>query len=589
MQPQLTTRKQSHAVHQRALQLGYTPLQAKILAGRLTDQEADTLDKRVSPKLSQLDGPETLPDIDQATNRIVQAIADQEMVLSNTDFDCDGVSGQCVIQSAMVDVFGHPRSRLKPFIGLRLRDGYGVSANVTERMLREIDGRGLCVTADQGTGDQARVALLKERGIDTVVTDHHGVPEEGPPASAVACVNPTRADSNFPDRLIAGVHVAFLVMASVRQRLIAQGMLDRDTPSLAHLSDFVALGVTADAVSFARSINNRAIVSYGLSLMNRDDARPAWKALRRHLKKDDAFTSTDIAFSLGPLVNAAGRMSDAMEGVRYLMSTTEQQASAHLQLLDQANRERREIEARMKERALVIADAEVQRSRAGLVIYMDDGHAGIHGVVASRVAEAFGRPVACFSPKPGAEGVITGSLRSIPGVHMRECLVEIQNQHPGCQLGFGGHEGAAGTHLLLSNLDRFAEAFDAAVKQRVGSRTLAPCIWVDGELPGPPDLSYLPQIAALQPYGREFDTPVFTMTATVESMRPVGDQTHLQVKLRDAAGGQHAGIWFRAIGSDGVPPVKVGERRQFAFELDANTFRNRTSVQLKIRGAAPRN
>lgn len=585
MPPELKNRPISNAVLGRAAQLGYTPLQARILAGRLTDEEAPTLERRVSPRLPYMDGPWSLPDIEPAVQRICQAVVDGETVVLNSDFDCDGVSAQVVMLKAMTEVFGHPRSKVKSVIGLRLRDGYGMSSNVTDRILKEVHGPALCITADQGSADEERIATLRRHGIQTVVTDHHGIPEAGPPASAVACVNPMRADSAFPDRCIAGVHVAFLVMCAVRQRLIESGILRKDTASLAHLADIVALGVTADAVSFARSINNRAIVSHGLSLMNHRDARAPWRALRRLLKKDDAFTAQDISFGLGPLCNSAGRLSDAMAGVHYLMEDDEERAFELLQMLDVANKERREIEKRMTERAMRIASDAVAEGRAGIVIYMEDGHPGVHGVTASRIVEAFGRPVACLSPKAGLPGQLTGSLRGIPGVHLRDCLAEIHELHPTCQSGFGGHAGACGTHLPLSKLEVFREAFDAAVRKRVGSRDLAPWLWTDGDLPVTPSLAVLPELAALHPYGREFDPPVFTIPARVEQARPVGDMTHLQLTLVDQAGIGHSAIWFRAIGSDGVQPVRIGDERRFAVELAANTYRQQTRLQLMVRAA----
>lgn len=582
MQTILARRPLSQSVLAGALNEGYTPLQAQIIAGRLQDKEAADLRQRISPRLSALSSPRHLPDIEIATERLARVVIDHEVLACATDYDCDGVSAQCVIQHAFLNVFHHAASRFRPFIGLRMRDGYGMSDNLVERILEQAPDTNVVCTADQGSSDQARLAILQQHRIDTIVTDHHGVPESGPPAAAIACVNPVRVDSQFEDKCIAGVHVAFLTMCAVRERLIDLGALDKDTPSLAHLADLVALGVVADAVSFARSINNRAITRYGLSLMNGRNPRPCWQAARQLLKKSDSFVASDVAFFLGPLINAAGRLSDAMTGVRFLMSSSVDEAWEYLSQLDAANKERREIEAQMRAKAIPIAQKEAAAGRSAVVVFLEDGHSGIHGVVCSKVVEAVGRPAVCFSRKPGDSEMITGSLRSIEGVHIRECLAEVDQLNPGLLTGFGGHAGAAGAHLKLANLARFTDAFDASVRSRVQGRALVPSIKVDGELRGAPSLEHVADLMALAPYGREFDAPIFTMVATVVQAVPVGDGTHLRMSVRDDAGAVHAAIWFRAVGSDGVIPVMLGDRKIFAFELGANTFRNTTTVQLKI-------
>jgi len=241
----LRQRQISPLILRKAEGLGLTPLQARIVAARIPEGDVDVLQTRIWPRLADLSSPELLPDIDMAADRIAQAVIDRETVIINTDFDADGVSGNCVLQSAFLDTFRHPPERLHSVIGLRLRDGYGVSSNVTDRIISIANGPALVITADQGSADQERIARMRELGIETVVTDHHEIPEAGPPRAAVACVNPTRRDSAFPDRFVAGVHVAFLVMAVVRQRLIELQYLSPDAPRLSQLADFVALGTTA--------------------------------------------------------------------------------------------------------------------------------------------------------------------------------------------------------------------------------------------------------------------------------------------------------------------------------------------------------
>lgn len=559
---------------------GFTPLQSRLLAGRLTAAEAPDLATRIRPSIQQLDGPESLPDIERAADRIARAVIEQENVGLCTDYDVDGCSSSSVLTSTFLETFRHPRERLHHFSGHRMRDGYGVSNTLTDRIIASGISPGLIITADQGSNDPARITRLAQASLETVITDHHRMGE--PPADAVACVSPARRDSAFPDPCIAGAHVAWLVCCAARQRLIDVGHLPASTPKLSHLLDFVAAAAIADATSLGRSRNNRAVVSYGLSLMN-SRPRPAWTALRELLGKSDPFTAADLGFLVSPMVNSAGRLDDSRPGLDFLLAPDHSTALHFAQRLKELNLRRREIEAEMREKALAVAKAFVDTGASGIVVHLDDGHMGIHGIVASRVVAATGRPTACFSPKPEQPGMLTASLRSVPGIDVHQILSEIAQAHPDLQKHWGGHSQAAGTAVHISDLALFTEAFDAGVRRQSTSE-LRPQIFTDGDFDAP-SLNVLPEISVLEPFGREFEPPLFEMPARIVSQRGVGDGSHLKLTVANRHGEAFDAIWFSAVRPGQPAPFAEGQPIKLAYEIEANTFRGNTKVQLRVRAA----
>lgn len=572
----IVVRPSSSAVHAAALARGYTPLQASIIARRLPDSMAESFENVVRPSLRQLDPPDLLPDIDIAARRIAQAVICQEPILICVDHDADGLSSLMVIYGALADVMRVDPARIHCYSSHRMREGYGVSDGVVDRILADGHATGVMVTADQGSQDEPRIARLAAAGIQTVVTDHHGIDGAGPP-SAVACVNPCRDDSQFPDKCIAGCHVAWLVMAHVRRELIRCGHLTENAPKLGFLLPFVALGTTADCVSFARSRNNRLIVQHGLHLINtRPD--PCWAAMSQVRGVTGPITSETLGWSFGPMVNAGGRLDDALPGFYLFRAGTLDEALVYAEKLHASNNERRSIEGKMRDVALDEAVRQVAAGARGVCVWLEEGHSGIHGVVASRLTAAVGRPAMCISPKQGEHGVVTASARGVPGFHVRDAFAWIDTQAPGILLKYGGHEGAGGLTSLEEHIPRI-QALWAQVALEQGVE-VGPQIQTDGSLPGPPSLSTLAELAVLEPYGREFDAPVFSQDATLVSHRRVGEEgKHLQVQLQ-INGETIKGIWFSP-GDIGWSP-RPGDQVRVVFTLSANTYRGRTSCEVQV-------
>lgn len=585
MHPVLRQRAVTAAVEHEARHHGYTPLQARVLAGRI-HTPAGLL--AVGQPIREIDPPDRLPDIDVAAEAIANAITGkQRKLVLCTDHDCDGSASHFVLRTALLDYLHVPAGQVISFITHRMKEGYGVSNKVVDRMLEVAPPGSLCITADQGSSDELRIArMLAEKEIETVVTDHHGIPAEGPPRSALACVNPARPDSQFGDPYIAGCHVAWLTMCAVRHRLIVSGWLPADAPSLAPLLDVVAVGTCADAVSLGASKNNRSVLAYGLRRINAPGSRACWNAMREVMNKTGDLTVRDLSHGCAPRINARGRLGDAMASVNLLCARTVEEAMPTARLLDEDNKARKAIQQAMTGPALAIGGEQAQAGKAALVVHLVDGHSGVHGIVASRLVEAYGRPVCCLSPNPNAPGMVSGSLRSIPEVDIRAALVRVAEKNPGLLPHYGGHRGAAGLGIAEKDIDAFSAALCEAVAEQADPAGFAPIIWTDGPLPEPPSLETLAELDALEPYGREFEAPQFCDVFTVKALRTVGDGSHLKLTVTDSTGGEHEAIWFRAIDPGAVPPVLPKQQVRFVYTLSANTFRGRTKLDLLIVAAA---
>lgn len=586
MNPRILQREQHPDVHQAAVEAGYSPLQARILAGRLKGWVGDSIRDHVSPSLSQLDPPDLLPDIATAAARIARAIIEGEHLISASDHDCDGSNSNSIIYTALTDFFNVPKERVHVFLSHRLKEGYGISDTLTDRMLEQlasIPRPAVLVTSDQGSTDEARFKRIKAEGIDIIVTDHHGVPESGPPPSALACVNPNRADSQFPDRAIAGCHVAWLTMCAVRRVLIACQYLPNNAPSLAPLLCWASLGTSADCVSMATSRNNRAILRYGMWLMN-NRPRECWKSLAVVSGINGQIKDMDLSHLFGPRINASGRIDDAKISLQFLVEQDPLLSIEMAQQLNTLNTERKQIQKQLVTEGLDSADEQANAGEPAIVVFYPEGHTGVHGITASRYVEAFGRPVVCFSPKHGQPDIISGSFRSIPGVHIRQALQWVSTAHPDLLLTWGGHEGAAGATIRAPDLEAFTDAFRAAVALQKDPATMGPLIYSDGPLEGPPTLDDIADIEAIGPYGRDFDPPSFDGRFNVSEVRAVGDGRHLKLVLADDAGQAYQAIWFGARESSEEPmPLRLGQRITVIYQIKENTFRGRTTIDLQIR------
>lgn len=586
LKPRLLPRPRNEALYARARAEGLSELQARVLAGRLADY-AGELAPLTQPSLRYLEHPERLADSRRAAERIATAVTRGEHIGILTDYDVDGITSHVVIRRTLVELFGVPESRLHSLIGHRIHDGYGISLPLVERTLELSPRPRLVITADCGSSDEPRIARLKAAGIDVVVSDHHALPLEGPPPSAYAVVNPTRSDCDYPDATIAGCMVAWLVMSLTRSVLIEWEAIPQATPKLSAWLSYVALGTVADCVSLGASPANRAVVSHGLTLINRMEAA-CWRAMKVRLGEDSVpFSAETLAFQMGPRINARSRLDDPYAALHYMLAADDATALRHLQTLDEDNESRKAIERDMAEEARALALPQLEAGVPVLVVYLEGGHPGVQGIVASRLVQAFGRPALVLTPA-AERGMLTGSGRSIDALHLRDALQRAYELAPDALPRFGGHRGAAGVGVPVDQLETFRKALHQAVEEQLKGIELFPHLFTDGALqPGQFQLATLQELESLGPYGREFDAPLFEGEFLIESLRPVGaDGTHLSLTLSAGAVSLRA-IWFRALTPGELPAFGLGETLRCAYRLSRNRWRGQESLQLLIEHAEP--
>ncbi|SON50573.1 ssDNA exonuclease, 5' --_ 3'-specific [Vibrio tapetis subsp. tapetis] len=524
----------------------------------------------------QLDG------ISIAVNYLFEAIKQQQRIIIVGDFDADGATSSALSVMALRMLGSQNVDYLVPN---RFEDGYGLSPEVVDQAIAL--GAQLIMTVDNGVSSIDGVRYAKEKGLTVVVTDHH-LPGQSLPI-ADAMVNPNLASCNFPSKALAGVGVAFyLMMALCVEMRRVNWFVDKNMaePKLMELIDLVALGTVADVVPLDE--NNRILVHQGLQRIRAGKARPGIQALIEVAKRDaHRLIASDFGFALGPRINAAGRLDDMSFGVELLMSNNIHAARRMASELDSLNQTRKEIEEGMKQEAMAFCErlqfGEGNELPYGLALFQSDWHQGVIGILASRIKEKFHRPVVAFAD--GGEGLIKGSCRSIPGLHMRDALDSIDTQNPGLIAKFGGHAMAAGLTIKEVDFDRFSALFDEVVRKELADSSLQGILLSDGELlPESFNMSTAEELRAGGPWGQGFPEPLFDGEFKVLHQKLVGEK-HLKLMLEPL----HKGMSSQAM-IDGIafnvdlrrwPDTSVKTVR-LAYKLDINEFRGNQTLQLMI-------
>ena len=588
--PLVKNRPLNQAAYQTLLDQGAPELLARIAAGRVGEEiPNEEIPDLLQPRLSHIPHPQQLADCDKALAALVEAIEQCLRIGILTDYDVDGITSHAILWHSLVTHFQVPAENIVSLIGHRLEDGYGISDGLVDHILKAPaeERPQIIISADCGSSDEPRIARLLTEGIRLVVTDHHAIPATGIPQSAAAVLNPTREDCQYPDATIAGCFVAWLLMSALRAELMNRESIPADTPKLVELLDFCALGTVADAVSLASPIN-RAVVNAGLAQMNKQ-LRPAWRALVELLEKPQTaapFDIDDLGFQIGPRINARGRMSDPHAARRFLLAAENIDAMDALLTLDRDNQDRRKVERAMLRD--ILADLSNYEASHSVVAFGDDFHPGVQGIVASRLVDRSGKPAVVLSPNKNPDH-ITGSMRTVPGIHAREVLQAVADNWPQVMVKFGGHAGAAGLTIQRQQLDVFTEAFNQVVQQFYGEQAPQPILLCDGELQADQlSLDQWQQLQQLRPYGRGWEKPLFNGVASLADCRVIGStQTHLSLNL-NMAGQALRAVWFNALDNAGdIAPVQAGQQIRLVYELAENSYNGRTSLQLMVRHAEP--
>ncbi|PCK09667.1 MAG: single-stranded-DNA-specific exonuclease RecJ [Alteromonadaceae bacterium] len=533
--------------------------------------------------LKQLHMPHSMVGLEHAAELLAAALEGEKRLLIVGDFDADGATSTALCMRCF-EAFGH--KNVDYLVPNRFEFGYGLSPEIVGVALERRPD--YIITVDNGISSIQGVARAKAAGVRVIITDHHLPGRELPDADAI--VNPNLEACRFPSKNLAGVGVAFYLMSALRAKLREKLWFERKAlaePNLANYLDLVALGTVADVVPLDH--NNRILVANGLSRMRAGRSCPGIAALLEVANKPrHTLSATDMGFAVGPRLNAAGRLHDMTIGVRCLLSDSRDEAMLLAKDLDDMNQDRKLIEGAMQQEALTILqqiDArEMAEQRHGVCLYKAEWHQGVIGILASRIKDRLHRPTVIFAN--GDNGVLKGSGRSIPGIHLRDVLDRVATQNPGLLDKFGGHAMAAGMSIKEGDFKAFEEAFDVCVKEEAHDECFEAVVLSDGELDESGiTLESADAIRAAGPWGQHFTEPMLDDIFNIVQQRIVGTK-HLKLILcKERA----SNVVFDAIAFNVDLDVWPNEaqRAHVVFRLDINEFRGRRTVQLLVEYLLP--
>jgi len=541
------------------------PLFARLYASR-----GVTTSEQLDYGLAGLAPVGSLDNIDAAVALLLE-YRDKRIIVVG-DFDVDGATSTALVLRCLHDFRFTDVDYLVPN---RFEFGYGLSPEIVQVAAdREPQ---LIITVDNGISSINGVKAAKEAGIAVLVTDHHLPAEELPDADVI--VNPNLADSRFASRNLAGVGVAFYLMAALGRQLAKDGEDDAGKVPARYL-DLVALGTVADVVPLDH--NNRILVQQGLNRMRAGRTVAGIQALLTQSgRQASRVVSTDLGFAVGPRINAAGRLEDMSVGIECLLTDDPAVATQHAASLDEINKERREIESTMREQAFAYVDAlDAKKWPACVCVYEESWHQGVVGLIAARVREKCHRPVIAFAKE--SDGFLKGSARSIAGVHARDLLEAVSSTHPGLISKFGGHAMAAGLTIAADGYRAFADAVALQMERLYPDADFSGAIVSDGAITDEDVARWgglLETAKALRdagPWGSGFPEPMWSGDFELIEQRTVGEN-HLKMRLRavdgrnviDAIAFNQAGPAFRGV-------------VQLAYKLDVNEWRGKESPQLIV-------
>lgn len=548
---------------------GLHPLLARLYAARgvQTPEELDDGLARLLP-------PAELKGAEEAARLLADALSLDRQLCIVADYDCDGATA-CAVAMRGLRMLGARHVRY--LVPDRVVDGYGLTPAIAQRV--KALGADVLITVDNGIASVDGVAAAQALGLQVLVTDHHLPAAQLPQAEVI--VNPNQPGCHFPSKSMAGVGVMFYVLLALRAELRQRGVFDPGTqPRLDALLPLVALGTVADVVRL--DTNNRRLVSQGLKRVRAGALPPGMAALFQAAGRDIGRASTfDFGFALGPRINAAGRLADMTLGIECLLTDDAGQAQQLARQLDGINRERRVIEADMRDMAMEMAESlfeEGQTPPPAICVFDPDFHEGVVGIVASRLKDKLHRPTFVFaaSTAPGKEHELKGSGRSIAGFHLRDALDLVAKRAPGVLLRFGGHAMAAGCTIAEEHLETFEALLGQVAMEWLDEGTLQRRLETDGPLPPEYRRTELVDLLQAGVWGQGFAPPVFCEEVEVLSQRLVADK-HLAVKLRHQDQPVD-GIWFNR--TEPLP-----NRARIAYRLEADEWQGQKRVRFLIEAA----
>jgi single-stranded-DNA-specific exonuclease len=510
----------------------------KALASRFVDDRCT--------KLSHIPAPGMLKDITKAAARIKEAIQRGEKIAVVGDYDADGVVSSVIITEFFEDI-GVPVTLKIPN---RFEDGYGISPQIVEQLDADV-----IITVDNGISAIEAGRICKDRGIDLIITDHHNIPETLPEAYAI--VNPKQSDCSFPNSEICGAQVAWYLCAAIKEEM---GL----SYNLTKFLDVLAIAIMADMMEL-KDIN-RTMVKSGLKHLNAKK-RPAFRAISEFFRKN-SFRSEDISFLIGPLINSSGRIEDAIYSYELLRAKNDAEAMEKLLYIVDMNNHRKEIETALFEQSL----DRVEADKKIIIVWGEEWHEGVIGIVASRLSRRFHKPAIVFSI---TNGIAKGSARSVGEINILEHI----SAQADLLKGFGGHKAAAGMSLDAENLPDFKAAMEASLA-KVPKEEFITKTEVLGEIdPAAIDFELLDILEEFEPYGQKNPMPSFILKDAYVKLEKVIGQNQNHQKIILSSGN----ITLESIHFNFSEKVSSGEKVDIVCTISKNEFRGNISPQLMIK------
>lgn len=545
---------------------GVTALMARLLAARGVSNLNE-----MSVSLADLIPPNTLTHNATMAIRLADAITQNKKLLIVGDYDADGATATAVAMKGL-SAFGANVAFLVPN---RFEYGYGLTPEIVALAAQQSPD--IILTVDNGIASVEGVAAANEMGISVLITDHHLPGDARPDAACI--VNPNQHGCDFASKNLAGVGVMFYVLLALRAEMRERGTYSGagaiQEPNLSELLDLVALGTVADLVKL--DANNRILVEQGLRRIRAGRCSAGILALLKVAGRDyQQANAQDMGFYVGPRLNAAGRLDDMTLGIQCLLTTNEDEATDIAAQLQALNQQRRSIESDMQNDAeLVLDDVDVS-NHFSLSLFDETWHQGVIGILASRVKERYYRPVIAFAD--AGDGVLKGSGRSIPGLHLRDALDLVTKHQPDLILKFGGHAMAAGLSIEKTNFIQFQQSFELVVRSLITETQLENMIEVDGSL-AEEELTFgVAKALEKQVWGQGFLMPLFCDDFEVINLRILAEK-HLKLTLK-----KHTQLFEAIYFNQTTLP---SHQLKIVYQLQTNQYNNQEKVQLNIQYIEP--
>jgi single-stranded-DNA-specific exonuclease len=561
-----------------AEELSMVPAIINLLGLRGLLKKEDILD-HLNPSLNKLPRPHLMKGMDKAVNILAKAVAKQTPVGIFGDFDADGITSTAVLYLFLQEL----KIPVVRYIPNRLTEGYGLNSKGIEEIYKanmQNGGEpGILLTVDCGISDAEFVSEAKQLGFSVIVTDHHKPPKQLPDAGAI--LNPLQPGCSFPFKDLAGVGVAFYLILGLRSHLMANGhWQENDSPNLKSYMDLVAIGTLADQVTVLGI--NRVIIKAGLEILSLNPKVGIRKLLDSSKFNGRVLESDDIAFRLAPRLNAAGRVGSAQTAVE-LLTTADPDLTARLAgELEQANNLRKEIERQVFDEAAAMAVDEIQHGRKSLLLYKGDWHAGVLGIVASRLTDSFNCPTILLTDSTlddmqEEEELVKGSGRTIEGLDLFATISACS----GLLKRFGGHVGAAGLTLCKKDIGRFKNEFETAVTNNLQGEKTESLLIIDRQtsIQEITDQSFLLSYARLSPFGQENPKPLFSMQGQKLYNPKLVGNNHLRFSLSQN-GNTIQGIGFGF--GEMLSLVEAENLVDIAFTLQLNSYMGRENWEIRL-------